>query len=85
MPDETWGERPYAMVTLKQEHVGKVSEEELKSFFKTLVAEGAISKWAVPDRIVFVDAIPKTSVGKLDKKEIRKAVLEQQEVKTSSK
>ena len=32
---------------------------------------GAISKYAVPDRVHFVDAIPKTSVGKLDKKVIR--------------
>ena len=32
---------------------------------------GAISKYAVPDRVYFVDAIPKTSVGKLDKKVIR--------------
>jgi fatty-acyl-CoA synthase len=77
MPDETWGERPYALVTIKAELAGKVSEEELKSFFKSFVAAGSISKWGVPDRIVMVDAIPKTSVGKLDKKEIRKSVLEQ--------
>ena len=32
---------------------------------------GAISKYAVPDRVYFVDSIPKTSVGKLDKKVIR--------------
>ena len=32
---------------------------------------GAISRYAVPDRVYFVDAIPKTSVGKLDKKVIR--------------
>ncbi len=77
MPSETWGERPYALVTIKEEHAGKVSEEELKSFFKSFVADGSISKWAVPDRIVVVDSIVKTSVGKLDKKEIRKSVLEQ--------
>jgi fatty-acyl-CoA synthase len=34
-------------------------------------ARGAISRYAVPDRVLFVDAIPKTSVGKLDKKVIR--------------
>jgi fatty-acyl-CoA synthase len=31
-----------------------------------------MSKWAVPDRIVVVESIPRTSVGKVDKKEIRK-------------
>ena len=34
-------------------------------------AEGVVSRYAVPDRVYFVDAIPKTSVGKLDKKVIR--------------
>ena len=37
---------------------------------------GAISKYAVPDRVHFVDAIPKTSVGKLDKKVIRAKLAE---------
>jgi fatty-acyl-CoA synthase len=35
------------------------------------VKAGAISKWAVPERVLFVDAIEKTSVGKLDKKRLR--------------
>ena len=37
---------------------------------------GVVSKYAVPDRVHFVDAIPKTSVGKLDKKVIRAQLLE---------
>jgi len=73
-PHEVWGERPYALVTIKEKFVGKVSEEELKTFFKGFVDRGVISKWAAPDRIVMADSIPKTSVGKMDKKEIRKAV-----------
>jgi fatty-acyl-CoA synthase len=85
MPNDTWGERPYALVTIKEGYAGKVSEEEMKSFFKSFVDEGAISKWAVPDRIVFVESIPKTSVGKLDKKEIRKAILEQPQATTPPK
>jgi len=71
VPDETWGERPYAIVTIKEEHKGKVSEEDLKAFLQGFVARDVISKWSVPDRIVVVESIPKTSVGKLDKKEIR--------------
>jgi fatty-acyl-CoA synthase len=44
------------------------------------VDRGAISRYAVPDRVHFVDAIPKTSVGKLDKKVIRAKLLEQDTV-----
>ncbi len=72
VPDETWGERPYAIVTIKEEQKGKVSEEDLKAFLQGFVARDVISKWSVPDWIVIVESIPKTSVGKLDKKEIRK-------------
>ena len=35
------------------------------------IAAGRLSKWAAPERVVLVDAIPKTSVGKIDKKAIR--------------
>jgi fatty-acyl-CoA synthase len=77
VPDETWGERPYAIVTIKEEQKGKVSEEDLKAFFQDFVDRGVISKWGVPDRIVVVESIPKTSVGKLDKKEIRKTAITQ--------
>ena len=52
----------------------KVSEEDLKVFFQGFVDRGVMSKWAVPDRIVVVESIPRTSVGKVDKKEIRKTV-----------
>ncbi len=74
VPDDKWGERPLAIVTVKGEYKGKVSEDDVKEFFKDFVDRGVISKWGVPDRVVFMDSIPKTSVGKLDKKEIRKQV-----------
>ncbi len=72
VPDEIWGERPYAFVAITQEQRGKVSEEDLKVFFQGFVDRGVMSKWAVPDKIVVVESIPRTSVGKVDKKEIRK-------------
>ena len=75
MPDEKWGERPLMIVTLKPGFRGKVSEEELKAFMKKGSAEGKLPKYGVPDRYVFTDAIPKTSVGKLDKKVLRKQYL----------
>ncbi|SFN10083.1 fatty acid--CoA ligase [Thermodesulforhabdus norvegica] len=75
IPDEKWGERPVVLVVLKQEYVGKVSEDELIAFYRNLAHKGTIPKWAMPDRILFVNSLPKTSVGKLDKKLIRKQVL----------
>ncbi len=74
VPDEKWGERPYAIVTIKEEHRGKLSEKDLKAFFQGFVDRGVISKWGIPDHIVIVESIPKTSVGKMDKKEIRKMI-----------
>jgi len=72
MPDKKWGERPLMIVTLKPEYQGKVSEEELKAFMKKGSEDGKLPKYGVPDRYVFTDAISKTSVGKLDKKVLRK-------------
>ena len=72
IPDEKWGERPLALVVLKEEYKGKLSSDEIKGFVLKFVEEGTIPKYGVPDRIDEVDEIPKTSVGKLNKKEIRK-------------
>ncbi len=72
VPDEKWGERPLALVVLHSEYRDKVTPEELKEFFKTFVANGTIPKYGVPDKIEIVENIPKTSVGKINKKEIRR-------------
>jgi len=77
---EKWGERPLALVILKEDHKGKVLEDDIKVFFNEFVDRGVISKWGVPDKVFFVDSIPKTSVGKVDKKEIRKQY-QQNEIK----
>ncbi len=71
-PDEKWGESPMALVVPKAEFMDKVTEEELKEFYKRFVDEGIIPKYGTPKRILVVDAIAKTSVGKLNKKELRK-------------
>jgi len=71
VPDPKWGERPLMVVTLKPEYRDKVSAEDLKQFMKRFADEGKLPKYGVPDRFLFIDAIPKTSVGKLDKKVIR--------------
>ena len=70
-PDEKWGERPVALVILNPDFNDKVSEDDLRAFMMEFVKQSIISKWAVPDRFHIVEEIPKTSVGKLNKKMIR--------------
>jgi fatty-acyl-CoA synthase len=77
VPDEKWGERPLASVVPKPEFAGKLTGEELKDFLGRFVADGTISKWAIPDKMLVVEAIPKTSVGKIDKKVIRANIAKQ--------
>ncbi|MEU8540047.1 long-chain fatty acid--CoA ligase [Streptomyces sp. NPDC048717] len=67
VPDEKWGERPLATVVLKEG--ASADYTELRAF---LLAEGGVAKWQLPERWAIVPAVPKTSVGKFDKKVIRK-------------
>jgi fatty-acyl-CoA synthase len=71
VPDEQWGERPVALVVLRQSHAGTITEEEITTYVAGYASRGVISKWAVPRRVHFVEVIDKTSVGKLDKKLLR--------------
>lgn len=70
VPDEKWGERPMAII--KRAPGADVSEVDIYKFLENEgVAKGKLARWMLPDLIVFVDEIPKTSVGKYDKKTIR--------------
>jgi fatty-acyl-CoA synthase len=62
-PDERWSERPLACVVLKDD---SVTAEQLRDFLVERVA-----KWWVPDEFAFIPEVPKTSVGKFDKKVLR--------------
>jgi fatty-acyl-CoA synthase len=72
VPDPKWGERPLMIVVLKPEARGNVDEESLKAHMRGAAEAGHLPQYGVPDRFVLVDEIPKTSVGKLDKKVMRK-------------
>ena len=73
VPDLKWGERPLMLVTLKPEFIGDgVNEEVLRSFMKKCALDGRIPRYGIPDSYEIVDSIPKTSVGKIDKKALRK-------------
>ena len=71
VPDAKWGERPLLLVKLKPEQEGTVDEEELRAFMQEESAKGAFPKYGIPDRVQIVDELPKTSVGKLNKKAMR--------------
>ena len=65
MPDDKWDERPLASVVLAD---GPSSTpDQLPDFL-----EGKVAHWQLPERWAFIDEVPKTSVGKFDKKVLRK-------------
>ena len=64
VPDERWGERPLATVVVREG--AAVTPEELRTFLADRVAH-----WQLPERWSFIDEVPKTSVGKFDKKVLR--------------
>ncbi|HET7075191.1 MAG TPA: fatty acid--CoA ligase [Mycobacterium sp.] len=64
VPDERWQERPLAVVVAKPG--ASVTAQELRTFLADKVA-----RWWLPERWTFVDEVPRTSVGKYDKKAIR--------------
>jgi fatty-acyl-CoA synthase len=68
-PDPKWIERPLGLLVAKP--CQEVSEEQIRAHLQSFVKKGIIASYSVPDRIVFVEALPKTSVGKLDKKVMR--------------
>ena len=72
VPDARWGERPFALLVLESGR--RLDARGLRDFLEPAVAEGHINRWAIPQQIAVVEAIPKTSVGKLDKKRMRAEV-----------
>ncbi|UXI04467.1 fatty acid--CoA ligase [Photobacterium sp. TY1-4] len=69
IPDPHWDERPLAQVVLADD--ADLDAEQIKTHLMQFVDSGLINKWSVPEQIHFVESIPVTSVGKIDKKRIR--------------
>ncbi|MFE1203491.1 long-chain fatty acid--CoA ligase [Streptomyces sp. NPDC058762] len=67
VPDDKWGERPLATVVLRE---GATTDfAALRTF---LAEDGKIAKWQLPERWTLIETVPKTSVGKFDKKVLRR-------------
>ena len=69
LPDEKWGERPLALVVKKVET--EIDEKALLLHIRDFVDKGIISKQVILLKIHFVEAIDKTSVGKINKRLLR--------------
>jgi fatty-acyl-CoA synthase len=69
--DDKWGERPLALVVKQPSGTAGVSDTVIKDHLKVFAENGVISKYGIPEKILFIDSIPKTSVGKINKKELR--------------
>ncbi|TAL36782.1 MAG: fatty-acid--CoA ligase [Spirochaetes bacterium] len=70
MPDPKWQERPLACVVPLPGKETEISRNSVMEFLQDKIA-----KWWIPEEVVFLKEIPKTSVGKFNKKELRKSVL----------
>jgi fatty-acyl-CoA synthase len=70
VPDDVWGERPMAIIKLVP-GVNKSEEDIIRFLESEGVEKGKITKWMLPDSVVITNDIPKTSVGKFDKRAIK--------------
>ena len=75
IPDDQWGERPMALVVCQPGQA--VEQKTIEVHLQQFVDSGHINKWAIPKQIKCVADIPKTSVGKINKKLIRENELAQ--------
>ncbi|RMF93493.1 MAG: fatty-acid--CoA ligase [Nitrospinota bacterium] len=66
VPHPKWQERPLACVVPRPEYRGEITGEEILAFLRDKFA-----RWWLPDEVVFLTEIPKTGVGKFDKKVLR--------------
>ncbi len=64
VPDEKWQERPLAVIVPREGH--EPTPANLRDFL-----DGKVAKWWLPERWCFISEVPKTSVGKFDKKRLR--------------
>jgi fatty-acyl-CoA synthase len=64
VPSERWMERPLACVVVRPGHA--VTREEILGYL-----EGRVAKWWLPDDVRFIEEVPKTSVGKFSKRQLR--------------
>jgi len=75
--DRKWDEHPCAWVVLHESSDAPPTARDLGKFLHRFIDDGSIHKRAILTEIRFVDALPRTSVGKVDKKEMRRQLAEE--------
>ena len=68
---EKWGERPVAFVVARATADASGMPEAIRRHVASYAAKGLVSKFAVPEQVMLVEALDRTSVGKIDKKAMR--------------
>ena len=71
VPDERWGERPLVLAVAVDGTDAERLREAVLAALRAEAEAGRLSRWAVPERVLLVETIDRTSVGKLDKKRLR--------------
>jgi fatty-acyl-CoA synthase len=71
LKDDKWGERPLALVVKKGDNAHALTDAAIKTHLKTFADRGIISRYGIPEKILFIGQIPKTSVGKINKAALR--------------
>jgi fatty-acyl-CoA synthase len=69
--DERWGERPMIVCVASGSASEEAIADDVRRAIQVEIDSGRLLKWAMPQRIEILDALPKTSVGKMDKKVLR--------------
>ncbi len=69
--DRKWGERPMALVVPKQTTDKPLTEDDIRAVVQVAIDKGILPKYGMPETITLVEQIAKTSVGKLNKKQMR--------------
>jgi fatty-acyl-CoA synthase len=69
--DEKWGERPHVIVVPRPGCIDRLDPESVRDWIAAAVQQGLLPRYAVPERVTLTDALPKTSVGKLNKRILR--------------
>jgi len=70
--DERWGERPLALIVVDEDAKTETTEKSILHHAKGFIKKGIMARESMLLKIQFVDSIDKTSVGKVNKKELRK-------------
>ncbi|MGO9744496.1 MAG: long-chain-fatty-acid--CoA ligase [Roseiarcus sp.] len=71
MRDVKWGERPLAIVCVDEAARGEMNEDDIRLHVAAYVERGLVSRIAIPDKVLFTKDMPLTSIGKIDKKQLR--------------